>query len=275
MKVEIIEMADTKAKFILKDSTPAMANALRRTMLSDIPKMAIDSVDFLLGSIDVDGKGYESTTPLFNEIIAHRLGLVPVPTDLDLFTFQDKCTCGGVGCPSCRVMYSIKKNGPCTVTSGDMIPVGGPELKVKDENIPIVELADGQSVMIYANAVMGTARKHVKWQVANAVGYKYLPVISVEKGNDGNAEAIAKACPKSVFDVEGGKLVAKRPLDCSLCMTCVENFPNGPVSIKGDDTNFVFTFETDGSLTAQKVLDKAAEILSQEFKDFGEQVAAL
>ena len=34
MDIEIIEMADTKAKFVLKNSSPAMANALRRTLLS-------------------------------------------------------------------------------------------------------------------------------------------------------------------------------------------------------------------------------------------------
>ena len=73
MDIEILEMAERKAKFILKNSSPAMANALRRTLLSDIPKMAIDKVEFHLGPIMYDDKEYESVTPLFDEIIAHRL----------------------------------------------------------------------------------------------------------------------------------------------------------------------------------------------------------
>ena len=277
MEIEIVEMEERKCKFILKNSTPAKANALRRTMLSDIPKMAIDDVEFHLGPIDVDGKEFESITPLFDEIIAHRLGMVPVPTDYELFTTREKCTCGGEGCPSCRVMYSLNKHGPCTVLSGDLQPLGDATLKVKDEDIPIVELADGQSVLIYAYAVMGTARKHVKWQAAFGVGYKYLPVIDIDssKLDKDSVQEIVNQCPKKVFDAEGGKLVAKRPLDCSLCGTCTENEGKGAITVKGDDTNFFFKFETDGSLTAKQVLDKAAEILSQESKDFAALVAEL
>jgi len=148
MDIEIIEMAERRGRFILKDSSPAMANALRRTMMSDIPKIAIDKVEFHLGPIMVDDKEYESVTPLFDEIIAHRLGMVPVPTDHQLFTYQDQCTCGGEGCPSCTLMYSLNKIGPCTVLSGDMVPLGNPDLKVKDEDIPIVELTDRQAVLI-------------------------------------------------------------------------------------------------------------------------------
>ena len=277
MQIEIVELEERKCKFILKDSTPAKANALRRTMLTDIPKMAIDEVEFHLGPIDVDGREFESITPLFDEIIAHRLGMVPVPTDYELFTTREKCTCGGEGCPSCRVMYSLNKHGPCTVLSGDLQPLGDATLKVKDEEIPIVELADGQSVLIYAYAVMGTARKHVKWQAAFGVGYKYLPKIEVDgsKLDKDSVQEIAAQCPKKVFDVEDGKLVAKRPLDCSLCGTCTENEGKGAITVIGDDTNFFFKFETDGALTAKQVLDKAAEILSQESKDFAALVAEL
>ena len=163
MDIKILEMEERKCRFILKDASPAKANALRRTMLTDIPKMAIDSVDFHLGPIDVDGREFESITPLFDEIIAHRLGMVPVPTRPDGFEFnyKDECSCGGEGCPNCTVMYSLNKHGPCTVLSGDMVPLGSDAFRVCDPNIPIVELADRQSVLIYAHAVKGTARKHV------------------------------------------------------------------------------------------------------------------
>ena len=278
MDIEIIEMAERKAKFILKNSSPAMANALRRTLLSDIPKMAIDKVEFHLGPIMYDDKEYESVTPLFDEIIAHRLGMVPVPTDLNLFCPQSECVCGGEGCPNCTIMYSLNKIGPCTVLSGDLEPLGNPDLRVKDEFIPIVELTDGQAVLIYATAVMGTAKKHVKWQVANGVGYKYLPQIAIEEGMESDEEVLecATLCPKKVFEVEDGKLVIKNPLDCSLCRACTDHLgERGGITVKGDDKNFFFKFETDGSLTAQQALDKAVEILADEAKDFKAQLEQL
>lgn len=278
MDIEIIEMAERKAKFILKNSSPAMANALRRTLLSDIPKMAIDKVEFHLGPIMYDDKEYESVTPLFDEVIAHRLGMIPVPTDLDLFVPQSECSCGGEGCPNCTIMYSLNKIGPCTVLSGDLEPLGNPNLKVKDEFIPIVELTDGQAVLIYATAVMGTARTHVKWQVANGVGYKYMPGVEVDPKRAGDEDVLecADVCPKKVFAVEDGKLVVKNPLDCSLCRSCEHHLgERGGVTITADDRNFLFKFETDGSLTAQQTLDKALEVLSSEAQDFKSQLESL
>ena len=275
MDIKILEMEERKCRFILTNASPAKANALRRTLLTDIPKMAIDTVDFHLGPIDVDGREFESITPLFDEIIAHRLGMVPVPTRPDgfEFNFKDECTCGGVGCPNCTFMYSLNKHGPCTVLSGDMMPVGSDSFKVCDPNIPIVELADRQSVLIYAHVVKGTARKHVKWQVANGVGYKYMPVIEI--GNVMDPEEVARKCPKKVFEVVDGKLkvVEENLYDCILCETCSET--DSEVKFTSKDDEFVFTFETDGSLTAQQVLDEAVRILSDSAKDLGEKIVAL
>lgn len=274
MEIEVLEMKERSMKFVLKNSTPALANALRRTIISDIPKMAIDTVQFSLGPSEMDGKEGDSKSPLFDEIIAHRIGLIPIPTDLDVFVPQDKCTCGGEGCPNCTIWYSLNKMGPCTVLSGDLIPMGDDKLAAVDKNIPIVELAEGQSMMIMARAVMGTAKKHVKWQVANGVGYKYKPIVKID-GDVHHAEDIVAACPKKVFAVEGGKLVVKREIECSLCNTCTEgDFKKEPITVKGDETAFVFTFETDGSLTAQQVLDKAVKLLSEEAAGVAKTVAA-
>jgi DNA-directed RNA polymerase subunit D len=268
MEIEILEMAETKGIFILKRSSPAMANALRRTMLTDIPKMAIDKVEFHLGPIMVDDKEYESITPLFDEIVAHRLGMVPVPTDHKLFTFQETCVCGGEGCPSCTIMYSLNKIGPCTVLSGDMTPLGNADLAVKDQFIPIAELTDGQAVLIYATAVMGTAKKHAKWQAAFGVGYKYLPVITVDEKRISDPSTLnsANVCPRRVFEVKNGKLKVKDALNCAMCRDC-EAVSRGAVKVDADDTNFYFKYETDGSMTAMQALDKAREILSKQSED--------
>jgi DNA-directed RNA polymerase subunit D len=265
MEIEILEMGEMKGSFILKNSSPAMANALRRTMLTDLPKMAIDKVEFHLGAIMQDDKEYESVTPLFDEIIAHRLGMVPVPTDYQLFGYQKDCVCGGEGCPSCTIMYSINKIGPCTVLSGDMMPLGNPDLAVKDQFIPVAELTGGQAVLIYATAVMGTARIHAKWQAAFGVGYKYLPKITVDekKAGDANTLKCAEMCPRDVFEVKSGKLKVKDPLNCSMCKEC-ESTSKGAVHVGADDTNFFFKYETDGSLTAKQALDKAMEIIAAQ-----------
>jgi len=281
MDIEIIEMADRKAKFVLKNSSPAMANALRRTLLSDIPKMAIDTVEFYTGKIEGDdGKEYESITPLFEEIIAHRMGMLPVPTDLGLFVPQSECSCGGEGCPSCTIVYSLQKTGPCTVYSSDLQPLAGPDsdkLRIVDEFIPIVELTADQGITVYAKAVMGTAKKHVKWQVCNGVGYKYMPKIEIDPkhASDEQVVACAKLCPAGL-EVKSKKLVVKDPVACGYAKGCLEALDEVPgVKVDWDDQNFLFKFETDGSMTAQQALDIAVDTLSKEAKGFASDIAAL
>ena len=81
---------------------------------------------------------------------------------------------------------------------------------------------------------------------------------------------------KSVDLIKDGKLVAKDPLACNLCMSCVERVGSDRgLSVRGDETNFIFKFETDGSLTARQALDKAVEILSREADEFAEGIEAL
>jgi DNA-directed RNA polymerase subunit D len=275
MDIQILEKSERKVSFILKNSTPAMANALRRTILTEIPKMAIDKVEFHLGPIMVNGREYESITPLFDEIIAHRLGMVPVPTDLKLFVPQNECSCGGEGCPSCTIMYSLNKIGPCTVLSGDLVPLGDPSLKVKDEFIPIVELADGQAVLIYTIATMGNAKTHVKWQAANGVGYKYEPIVNLDEGKCRHCLRCLSECPKKVFAGDAKKTAVVAAVKCSLCDSCLTFCPGKAISVKANDKNFVFGFETDGSLSAEAVLNKAISILSGQASSFGKLVEGI
>src|SRR2546427_243969 len=100
-------------RLLLEEVEPAYANALRRVLVSDVPKMAIEDVEFHLGPIRADdGKEYESVGPLFDEMIAHRLGLVPIPTDLALYNRREDCpTCHGEGCPSCTIIYAVHVDG--------------------------------------------------------------------------------------------------------------------------------------------------------------------
>ncbi|MCQ2070336.1 MAG: DNA-directed RNA polymerase subunit D [archaeon] len=283
MQIEIVEMEDRKAKFIIKNSSPAMANALRRTMLQDIPKMAIDKVEFHLGPIMQDDKEYESITSLFDEVIAHRLGLMPVPTynsDGKPFLFRDECVCGGEGCPSCTIMYSLNRFGPATVLSGDLMPLGDPSLKVKDEFIPVVELTNTQAVLIYAHAKMGTAKQHVKWQAAFGVGYSYMPIVEISDSPLAKDSGIVKYAIDEypgLFKEVGGKLVVDDIYRACTYGKAVEQDETlkGIVSVSWDDTTFVFKYETDGSLTARQVLDTAVEILSNSASEFGSLVEAL
>jgi len=269
-KIKILEISERYARFEISGITPAIANMLRRTLIADIPKLAIHKVEFHHGQIrDSEGNVYDSSTPLFDEIIAHRLGLIPLPTDLTM-NFREECTCGGVGCPNCTVVYSLHKLGPTTVYSGDLLPVGDKQLKPIDPLIPIVKLREGQAILIYAEAILGTAKEHAKWQVTHGVSYKYHREITVQKAFCEYWEEVKKNCPECVVYEDDEKITFT---DDHECKDLAKILSYCDCEIKEDDTRFIFQFETDGSLTAEETLRTAFKILKERLEKLRESAS--
>tara|TARA_Y100000034_G_scaffold87224_1_gene104572 strand:- start:7148 stop:7756 length:609 start_codon:yes stop_codon:yes gene_type:complete len=160
MKISGIEKKDNTLNFVVEEITPAFANALRRIMVSEVPVLAIDDVTI-----------FENGSSLYDEVIGHRLGLIPIKTDLKTFKLPSECTCKGKGCPKCQVSFTLVKKGPGTVYSGDLKP-SDPKTTVVDDNIPITKLNEGQKIKIEAIAMLGQGKEHAKWQPA-VVSYGY------------------------------------------------------------------------------------------------------
>jgi DNA-directed RNA polymerase subunit D len=277
MKVKILTQKYDSLKVLLEETEPAFVNALRRVLIADVPKMAIEDVEFHLGPIRAeDGKEYESIAPLFDEIVAHRLGLVPIPTDLSLYTRREDCpTCHGEGCPSCTIIYSLNKRGPGLVTSADMEPIGDSKLRPKDQGIPIVQLAEGQAILIYATAQLGTGKEHAKWQATHGVGYSYYSVVKAGSKVVDTLDPNVPFCTAHMLTTSLDEETVPLAEDCDLCTEFRETYKVDSVKISSDPTRFVLQFETDGSLAAKDVLLKALDILVERFADISAQADAL
>lgn len=276
MKVKTLAQKEDFLKVLVEDTEPAYINALRRVLIADVPKMAIEDVEFHLGPIRAeDGKEYESVAPLFDEMIAHRLGLVPIPTDLGLYNRREDCpTCHGEGCPSCTIIYSLNKRGPGLVTSADMEPIGDTKLRPKDQGIPIVQLAEGQAILIYATAQLGTAKDHAKWQPTHGVGYAYLPTVKAGAKAVDTLDPAVPFCSAHMLTTALEEETVELPEDCGLCAKFREAFKVDSVKVSSDPTRFVLQFETDGSIPAKEVLLKGLDILADRFSDIAAQADA-
>ena len=149
MSLNIISQNDEKVSVKLKGIPLQYANALRRICLNGIPIYAIDTVDVLVNS-----------SVLADEGIAHRLGLIPIKTELSAVQQNNE---------SDKIMFTLdsgETNQTRTILSG--------ELKSQDEtikpisdNIPIITLAPGQRLKIEAYARLGRGTEHAKWNSAN------------------------------------------------------------------------------------------------------------
>jgi DNA-directed RNA polymerase subunit D len=251
MKLEIIDIKDRKAKFVLSEVTPAFANSLRRAMISDVPKMAIDFIDL-----------YDNTSVLFDEMLSLRLGLIPLKTNADMYRFRQDCDCKGAGCALCQVSLTLSAEGPCVVHSRDL-KSSDPETVPADQNVPIVELKSGQKVVLTAVARLGTAKEHAKFQPVCASGYKNLPVISISEKCD-LCKACVDVCPRNVFKVEKGKLVVSDIYKCSMCKLCTEACDASAITVDAEDKTFIFTVETDGSYSGHDMVLNAAKSIKSK-----------
>ncbi|MFP4038312.1 MAG: hypothetical protein ACLFTA_00835 [Candidatus Nanohaloarchaea archaeon] len=146
MNLEIGEEENGVLEARLKDSYPAVANALRRAMMARVPTLAIKEIDVV-----------KNESGLFDEDLANRLGQVPftVPQKFD----EDD-----------TLHIAIKKEGPATVKSGD-IQTDNEEAEPVNEGIDIVTLKEGQDLELEATAVLGTGREHAKHQ-GGTIGYE-------------------------------------------------------------------------------------------------------
>ncbi len=186
MKFHVLEKSDKKITFILEDTDAGFANALRRIMANEIPTMAIENVDF-----------EENSSGLFDEIIAHRLGLVPLRYNRKIYRTKDKCRCGGKGCSSCEVVLVLEKTGPAIVKAGDM-KSSDDSVQPTDPEIHIVELYENQRLKLEAVAQLGFGKDHAKWQAA-VVGYRN-PVTG--RPEDPHGDDVKFRESEFVFEVE-------------------------------------------------------------------------
>jgi len=272
MEVEILEEKGDSLRFILRGSFPAFANALRRAMLADVPVMAIEDVIFV-----------ENTSVMYDEILSHRLGLVPLKTDLDAYVLREECDCkSDLGCQKCTASFVLEAEAAdqtMTVYSGDLKPAT--EVVPTSDRIPIVKLAPGQKIRLEAYARLGRGSEHAKWQAASIAAYRYMPKVTLRPEVLSNPEEVIKCCPTQVYASDSTrKIFVKNELGCILCMACVEQAvpseqrKGSPVEVEGDDTTFLFQIESTGALPPRRILKEAAAVLNKKAEEMNVLAAA-
>lgn len=242
---------DTGAvRFVIKQANPAIANTIRRTILESVPTMAIHEVSFT-----------KNSSALYDEIVAHRLGLVPLQTDLKGYVPQDKCSCNGEGCNKCTVVLSLSAKGPGTVYSGDM-KSKDPKIKPVFDKIPIVKLLKGQELEFEAVAVLGRGKQHAKW-IPGMASYSYKPSVTVNV-NHPDYEQFKDQFPPQVK--QDGK-VLKKLIEEQELYDAVEGINDEIVKVEYDPSTLIFTIEPWGQLAPKEILTSALEIIQERLEE--------
>jgi len=156
MKITNFEKKENIINFRISGVDVKYLNALRRAIISEVPTMAIEKVTF-----------YENSSILDDEILAHRLGLLPLKTDLKTYNFIGECTCRKKGCGKCTAILTIDVKGPKTVYASDITSTDKNILPAYGKT-PLVKITKDQGLKIEAVAQLGRGKDHIKWQAGLA-----------------------------------------------------------------------------------------------------------
>jgi len=155
------------------DIEEPLANAIRRSV-QEIPILAIDEIEV-----------FKNDSVLYDEVLAHRLGLLPLKTDKTMLEKSRKKKSSEK--KEEGMLYEAKlklsKKGPCIVYSGDI--GGGAEVVFKE--MPLTVLKKGHEIELVATAALGKGIEHAKYSPGMFYYREFYEVIP-KKGKDADKE---------------------------------------------------------------------------------------
>jgi DNA-directed RNA polymerase I and III subunit RPAC1 len=251
----------------------ALANAFRRILLGEIPTMAVHTCTFS-----------DNTSIISDEVLAHRLGLIPIAVDPRKYSFEDelvfrlRAECKSI--PGADPdMPPEKRFIESSVYSSSMQCVSHPEIRPVDEKILIAKLRPGQVIDVEMTVKKGYGWDHTKWSPVDTASYRLMPQIDIidlagVRGRD--AEILKRMCPMNVFDIEDGAAVVARPRQCTMCRECIRTDDwNKRVRLSRVKNHFIFSIESLGAMTAADIFREACKVLREKSAALKEAVTEM
>ena len=236
-------------KYLVKGTNHVFMNSVRRSVMCHVPCLAVDTVHI-----------YENDSVIFDEMLAHRLGLLPIKTDVKTYKKGDK------------VKLVLEKDEPGWVTSKD-IKCTDPKIEIADKKIPITKLGKDQKIKIEMTAIMNSGEEHARFQPA-IVSYNELPEIDNNKTYSNTKELLAEA-PEGFVEVKAGKLFLLDPYNTKFQNQHIDLLEKYGVKVIYSNTDFVLTIETTGQLSAKEVVEAALKELSDKIEELDKKVKEL
>lgn len=246
--VKIVEKKGNRIGFILQ-TNETMANAIRRSV-NEIPVVAIDEVEI-----------HKNDSALYDEMIAHRIGLIPIKSNRKLEMPQEDSD--GKKSMKSEIQLSLKVKGPATVYSKDLKG----DIEQVHENLPIVILNKDQELEMLAYARLGTGEKHSKYS-PGLVYYRHVTNIKIKNGE--KASEIIEKMKEGLIDAPKGKVKSGEVIKCYMDSDYVESFTsdNNKDSIETSiGEEIVFFIEGWGQIDNKEIFGESVKVIEKNLKE--------
>jgi len=239
--MKVIEKKDNQITFTA-EIEESLANALRR-YVNQIPVLAIDEVAIS-----------KNDSPLYDETIAHRMGLIPLKTDKQA---GEKDTF--------KLKLNSKKEG--IVYSGELQGT----TKVVYDKIPITLLHKGQELELVATVKAGRGSEHSKFS-SGLMFYRNIIEIKADKDC---LQKVIEVCPQKILKLKDGRVTAEDEFKCDMCEACVELCKKqGKDSIKLIPTKeLLITLESFGQMSVEDMFKKSVEALKKDLAGVSKKIS--
>ncbi len=258
--VEIVEAGVNRIAVAMNGFPVAYGNALRRLSLSDVPTMAIDFVHF-----------YDNETSVFDEIIAHRLGLIVLRSDdvLEKYGSPEECREASENDEHCYVKVYLEAEASLEsagfyVKASDL-KFSDPAIKPAYPDTPIVYLAPGQRVHLVAYARLGRGYEHGKWSPASVSVLRYATYVDYD-ADRATSECLEclSAYPELVEAMQSGgkgrlELGLNRP--SSALRYCERTACRDAVRVTYDPSRLYLIVESTGALEPHRIIYETTRCL--------------
>lgn len=289
LEIKITSLTGDEIVFDLIGVDASIANALRRILLAEVPTVAIETIYM-----------QDNTSVIQDEILSHRLGLIPIKVDPRLFMDKadnedptDQNTVVFNLDVTCNPPPGSNNDGQYTevVLSSHLQwqPQGDQEMRFPDgiypvhSDIVIAKLRKGQHIEAECHCRKGVGKDHTKFSPCATASYRLLPEIIIPTPITGKkAEELVEMCPLKVFDIEDmavvdsrgqatttATAVVARPRDCTMCRECIrrEGWADR-VHLRRVAHHFIFTVESSGCLPPEDIVLEAIRVLREKAQKF-------
>jgi len=261
LKTTIVSLTEDTIRFLVEGVDTAFTNALRRTMVSEVPTMTIEDIFY-----------FDNSSLVPDEILANRIGFTPLKTDLDSYVLPEDCDCEAeLGCPKCRAVLTmdVESTGDTiTVYSGDLV-ADDPNIAPASTNIVLAKLADKQAIRFEAYAQLGQGKVHSKWSPVSMCVYQNVALIPIT--DKAKTEECISDCGDAAT-IEGNNLKIIDIQKFESCKRCRELVPRELIlaSLKPDE--FLFTVESTGALQPTRIVTEAVKILKKKLTELSTKI---
>lgn len=230
--MEVISKSPEKLVLRL-DISESLANAIRRSV-SEVKTLAIDEVEI-----------FKNDSALYDEVLAHRLGLVPLKTEKSM---SDKT----------EIHLKIKKEGPGIVYASDLEG----QAEVVEPKIPLTQLGEGHQIEIVATARLGRGVEHSK-HIPGLCYYRHIVEVTSNASID---KIVEKSKGEISPEKKGSKWI------CDIREADVDAIREIDKDAVKDTNELIFIVESYGNMEAKDVFTKALEAIGHNSKEFLKQI---